>query len=112
MCAFIVGLPSLGPPCWYLASDMSGLETHSAALVGRWTPTALWDLVMGGRVPAALPGVVLGLALPRHCPLPSPWWEALQGQHWSPAGPWGICSPAGLLYLLGTRAPEEPLVAP
>lgn len=35
VCAFIMGLPSLGTPCWYLASDTSGLETHSAAPVGR-----------------------------------------------------------------------------
>lgn len=40
VCAFVMGLPSLGTSCWYLASDMSGLETHSAAPVRRWMPTA------------------------------------------------------------------------
>lgn len=87
VCAFIMGLPSVGHPCWCLASDMSGLETHSAAPVGRWMPTASWDSVMGGRVPAALPRGVLWLALPRHYLLPSPWWEAPQGQCWSPTRP-------------------------
>lgn len=52
---------------------------------------------MGGR--AVLPGVVLGLSVPHHCPLSSPWWEALQRQRWSPAGPWAICLADGLLYL-------------
>lgn len=42
-------------------------------------PTASWDSVMGGRVPAALPRGVLWLALPRHYLLPSPWREAPQG---------------------------------
>lgn len=79
VCVFIMGLPSLGTPCWYLASDVSGLETHSAAPVGRWMPTASWDSVLGGRIPAVLPGGVLWLALPHHCLLPSPWWEALPG---------------------------------
>lgn len=71
VCAFIMGLPSVRPPCWYLASEMSELETHSAAPMGKWTPMALCDLMIGGRVPAVLPGVVLGLALPSH------WWQAL-----------------------------------
>ena len=105
VCAFTMGLPSLGTPCWYLASDMPGLETYSAAPVGRWMPMASWDSVMGGRVPAALPGGVLWLALPHHCLLPSPGREALQGQRWSPTGPRGICCPAGSLYLLRARAP-------
>lgn len=105
-CVFLMGLPLLGPSRWYFAGHTSGLETHSAALVGRWMPTALWDSVQDARVPAALPRGLLWLALPHHCLLPSPWWEALQGQHLSPIRPLGNLPPSWVSLPAGGKVPQ------